>query len=114
MFRTASVKPLAENLYESLTQTALAIGRLDQSLHHHPLLPAILFREQLEAARACAAVDGHLIDPWRLAAELEGLRSVSLGCDIYERGTSIDALHAAFEQYQWLVMPTDTQRNATP
>ncbi|MGX7347328.1 hypothetical protein ACWM9A_15900 [Acetobacter pasteurianus] len=112
MFRTASVQSSDGKLYESLTQTALAFGRLDQRLHHHPLLPAILFREQLEAARACAAVDGHLIDPWRLAAELEGLRSVPLGCDIYERGTSVDALHAAFEQYQWLVRPTDTQRNA--
>ncbi|WP_124306722.1 Fic family protein, partial [Acetobacter pasteurianus] len=75
-------------------------------------LPAILFRERLEASRACAAVDGHLIDPWRLAAELEGLRVVPLGCDVFERGASVDAAHAAFAQYQWLVKPDETQRNA--
>lgn len=96
----------------ALTQAAIAFGRIDQRLSHHPLLPAILFRERLEAARACAAVDGYLIDQWRLAAELEGLRVVPLGCDVFERGSSVDAAHAAFVQYQWLVKPDEAQCNA--
>ncbi|WP_246789524.1 hypothetical protein [Acetobacter nitrogenifigens] len=102
--------PGAYSLAPSLTQTALALGRLDERLHNHPLLPAVLFRERLEASRACAAVDGHLIDPWRLAAELEGLRPVRLGNDAYERGTSVDAARAAFDQYQWMARPTSIQR----
>jgi len=89
----------------SLTQAALAFGRLDRRLGAHPLLPAILFRERLEAARACAAVDGHLIDPWSLGAELEGLTPRILGESAYERGTMVDALHAAFDQYLWLARP---------
>ncbi|MGX7347154.1 hypothetical protein ACWM9A_14975 [Acetobacter pasteurianus] len=112
MFGSESLKHSAGPLNKNLTQTAIAFGRIDQRLRHHPLLPAILFRERLEAARACTAVDGHLIDPWRLAAELEGLRVVPLGSDVFERGSSVDAAHAAFAQYQWLVKPDEAQRNA--
>ncbi|WP_243429848.1 hypothetical protein [Acetobacter sacchari] len=92
-----------------LTETALAMGKLDQRLDGHPLLPAFLFRERLEAARRCAAVDGHLIDPWRLAAELEGLRHRPVGEDAYERGTAVDAARTAFDQYQWLTRPDRSQ-----
>ena len=58
----------------ALERAARAIARLDQSLNGHPLLPAFLYRARLEAVRRQAAVDGQLIDPWHLAAVLEGLR----------------------------------------
>ncbi|AOX18658.1 hypothetical protein [Kozakia baliensis] len=92
-----------------LTRAALAIGRLDQRLQNHPLRSAILFRERLEAARACAAVDGHLIDPWHLAADLEGLKPRIIGENAYERGSVIDAAKMAFDQYLWLTRPTREQ-----
>ncbi|WP_367161261.1 hypothetical protein ABUE34_15595 (plasmid) [Kozakia baliensis] len=100
---------MSEAIYPPLTRAALAIGRLDQRLLNHPLRPAILFRERLEAARACAAVDGHWIDPWHLAAELEGLKPRIIGESAYERGNVIDAAKAAFDQYLWLTRPTIEQ-----
>lgn len=96
----------------ALTRAALIFGRLDQRLYAHPLLPAILFRERLEAARACAAVDGFLIDPWHLAAELEGLKPRVVGESAYERGEVIDAARAAFERYLWLARPDGRQKDA--
>lgn len=104
-------RPLSpgNTLYGALTHAAVSIGRLDQRLYNHPLLPAILFRERLEAARACARVDGYVIDQWYLAAELEGLRPVMPGEDAIDRGAFIDSAKIAFEQYQWLVQPTRIQ-----
>lgn len=99
----------SDRLYAALTRAAVAIGRLDQRLHNHPLLPAILFRERLETARICAAADGYVIDPWHLAAELEGLRPKLQGEDVADRGTNVDNAKIAFEQYQWLARPTSTQ-----
>jgi hypothetical protein len=90
----------------ALARAAAAIARLDQALAGHPLLPAVLYRARLEAARHAAAVDGHGIDPWHLAAVLEGLR---LRIDPYlsmrDRGAIFDAARHAFDQYQWLVTP---------
>lgn len=91
-----------DDVVPALTRTALTFGALDQQLRRHPLREAVLFRVRLEAARQCAAVDGFLIDPWQLAASLEGLRPRIRGQDVYERGTEVDALRYAFEQYQWL------------
>lgn len=91
-----------DDVVPALTRTALTLGALDQQLHRHPLREAVLFRVRLEAVRQCAAVDGFLIDPWQLAASLEGLRPRIRGQDVYERGNEIDALRYAFEQYQWL------------
>ncbi|WP_240149407.1 hypothetical protein [Asaia sp. As-1742] len=99
----------SDRLYAALTRAAVAIGRLDQRLHNHPLLPAILFRERLEAARVCATVDGYVIDPWHLGAELEGLRPKLQGEDAADRGAYVDNAKIAFEQYQWLSRPTSTQ-----
>jgi hypothetical protein len=87
----------------------LAFGALDQQLRRHPLREAVLFRARLEAARQCAAVDGFLIDPWQLAASLEGLRPRIRGQDVYERGSEVDALRYAFEQYQWLARASASQ-----
>jgi hypothetical protein len=98
-----------EDVVPALTRTALAFGALDQQLRRHPLREAVLFRVRLEAARSCAAVDGFLIDPWQLAASLEGLRPRIRGHDAYERGSEVDALRYAFEQYQWLARATTSQ-----
>ena len=42
---------------------------------HRPasIAARLLHRTRLDAARRQAAADGHLIDPWHLAATLEGL-----------------------------------------
>jgi hypothetical protein len=61
-------------LVVSLARATGAIARLDQALAGHPLAPALLYRARLDAARRAAAVDGHGVDPWHLAAVLEGLR----------------------------------------
>ena len=56
--------------------------------------------------RRQAAVDGTLIDPWHLAAVLEGFRlrmDAKLG--FVDRGAILDAARHAFDQYQWLVFP---------
>jgi len=63
--RTLSPDPA---LFAALERAASAIARLDQALDHHPLLPTFLHRARLEAVRPQAAVDGHGIDPWHLAA----------------------------------------------
>lgn len=95
-----------------LGRAALRCGQLDQQINAHPLRDVVLFRSRLEAARNCAAVDGFLVDPWHLAAVLEGLRPRIRGRDAFERGTEVDAVQAAFEQYQWLAKPTGRQREA--
>ena len=98
-----------DDVMPALTRTALTFGALDQQLRRHPLREAVLFRVRLEAARQCAAVDGFLIDPWQLAASLEGLRPRIRGQDVYERGSEVDALRYAFEQYQWLARASASQ-----
>jgi hypothetical protein len=98
-----------DDVAPALTRAALAFGALDQQLRRHPLREAVLFRARLEAARQCAAVDGFLIDPWQLAASLEGLRPRIRGQDVYERGSEVDALRYAFEQYQWLARASASQ-----
>ncbi|MCX2567398.1 hypothetical protein OQ496_13155 [Acetobacter suratthaniensis] len=100
-----------DDVASALTRTALAFGALDQQLRRHPLREAVLFRARLEAARQCAAVDGFLIDPWQLAASLEGLRPHIRGQDVYERGSEVDALRYAFEQYQWLARASASQED---
>jgi hypothetical protein len=64
-----------DTLAAAVARAATAIGRLDQALSMHPLLPAFLYRARLDAVRRAAAVDGHGIDPWHLAAVLEGCGS---------------------------------------
>ena len=56
--------------------------------------------------RRQAAVDGQAIDPWHLAAVLEGFRLRMDGAlHIIDRGAILDAARHAFDQYQWLVSP---------
>jgi len=96
-------------LNASITEAAFAIGRLDQALHGHPLLPAALHRMRLDAVRRQAAVDGYAIDPWHLAAVIEHLPLRLGGAD---RGGVFEAARYAFTQYQWLVAPDLEQEGA--
>jgi hypothetical protein len=90
----------------ALTQASAAIARLDQALTGHPLLPAFLHRARLDAVRRQAAVDGHAIDPWHLAAVLEGFRLRMDGAlRISDRGAILDAARHALDLHQWLVAP---------
>lgn len=90
----------------ALAEASAAIARLDQALASHPLRQAFLYRARLEAVRRQAEVDGALIDPWHLAATLEGLR---LRMDPYlriiDRGVILDAARTALTLHQWLVEP---------
>ena len=54
-----------------------------------------------------------LIDPWHLAAMLEGFRlDADARLGRVDRGSVIDAARHAFEQYQWLVFPDFDQEGA--
>lgn len=82
------------------------IARLDQALEHHPLLPAFLHRARLDAVRRQAAVDGQQIDPWHLAAVLEGLRlRMEHELRIIDRGQVFEAARTALGLHQWLTDP---------
>ncbi|MDD2766001.1 MAG: hypothetical protein PHE83_18720 [Opitutaceae bacterium] len=102
--RTAQADPMV--LAGALAAAAAAIARLDQALASHPLAQAFLYRTRLESVRAQAAVDGQLIDPWHLAATIEGLR---LRMDPYlriiDRGEILDRARAALTLHQWIVEP---------
>lgn len=91
---------------QALAAASAAMARLDQALGGHPLRQAFLYRARLEAARRQAAVDGKLIDPWQLAATIEGLR---LRMDPYlriiDRGRIFDAARTALDFHRWMVEP---------
>jgi hypothetical protein len=93
-------------LVGALAGAAAAIARLDQALASHPLAQAFLYRARLESVRRQAAVDGQLIDPWHLAAAIEGLR---LRMDPYlriiDRGDILDKARFALALHQWIVEP---------
>lgn len=104
MLRPEPADPMV--LAAALAGAASAIARLDQALASHPLAHAFLYRARLESVRQQAAVDGQLIDPWHLAATLEGLR---LRMDPYlriiDRGEILDRARAALALHQWIVEP---------
>ena len=90
----------------ALERAAAAIARLDQALAGHPLLPAFLHRARLEAVRRQAAADGQAIDPWHLAAVLEGLRLRMDGAlRIIDRGAIFDAARHALALHRWITAP---------
>src|ERR1700746_3362710 len=98
--------PLDPALAGALACAAGAFARLDQALDGHPLLPAFLYRARLEAVRRQAAVDGLLIDPWHLAAVLEGVRlRMDHAIRIIDRGVIFDAARHALTLHQWLTVP---------
>lgn len=91
---------------DALAAAAGAIGRLDEALAFHPLERAFLHRARLDAVRRQAAVDGRLIDPWQLAAVLEGLRLRMDGeLRIIDHGETLDAARHALTLHQWMVEP---------
>src|SRR4051794_26874855 len=90
----------------SLARAAAAFARLDQALSSHPLRAAFLHRARLEAVGRQAAVDGQAIDPWHLAAVLEGLRLRMDGAlRIVDRGAILHAACHALDLHQWLTAP---------
>ncbi|WP_183010587.1 hypothetical protein [Gluconacetobacter dulcium] len=107
--RDAGRNLTADHFGVALERAAFALGRLDQALHGHPLLPAALHRLRLDAVRRQAAVDGYAIDPWHLAAVIEHL-PLRLGAE--DRGGVFEAARYAFAQYQWLVAPDFDQEGA--
>ncbi|SMH61569.1 hypothetical protein [Azospirillum agricola] len=52
----------------ALERATLAVARLDATLDGHPLLPAWQHWVRLEAVRTHAGLDGHRVEPPRLAA----------------------------------------------
>ena len=106
LLRPAPGKNLDPALAGALAQAAAALARLDQALAGHPLLPAFLHRARLDAVRRQAAVDGQAIDPWHLAAVLEGFRLRMDGAlRIIDRGAILAAARHALDLHQWLVAP---------
>jgi hypothetical protein len=100
---TCAIDPM---LAEILVRAAAAFARLDQALTRHPLTPALLHRARLDAVRRQAAADDIAIDPWHLAAVLEGLRlRMDHALRIIDRGAIFVAARHALEQHQWLAAP---------
>jgi hypothetical protein len=97
----------APALLAALARAAAALARLDQASAGHPLLPALLHRARLDAVRRQAAADGFLIDPWHLAALVEGLRPRRLGGarSITEAGGLFEAGRTALAYHGWLSAP---------
>jgi len=96
----------------ALAGAAAAIARLDQAVAGHPLRQAFLYRVRLDAVRRQAAVDGNLIDPWHLAATLEGLRlRMDPYIHIIDRGQIFEAARTAFSLHQWIVEPDGSVKN---
>jgi hypothetical protein len=93
-------------LPDALAHAAAALARLDQTLDNHPLLPAFLYRARLDAVRRQAGTDGLAIDPWHLAALLEGLRlRMDAALRIIDRGAIFEAARHALQLHQWLTAP---------
>jgi hypothetical protein len=98
--------PASPALAGALERAAASFARLDQALHNHPLRAAFLYRVRLDAVRRQASVDGQSIDPWHLAAVLEGLRLRMDGAlRIIDRGAIFDAARHALTLHQWIVAP---------
>ena len=113
LLRPPPGKNLDPALAGALAQAAAALARLDQALAGHPLLPAFLHRARLDAVRRQAAVDGQAIDPWHLAAVLEGFRLRMDGAlRIIDRGAILAAARHALDLHQWLVAPDFDQEGA--
>jgi hypothetical protein len=106
LLRPARGITLDPELASALANAAQNFVRLDQALASHPLRSAFLHRVRLESVRRQSAVDGRAIDPWHLAAILEGLRLRMDGAlRIIDRGAILDAARHALALHQWLVAP---------
>lgn len=106
LLQRRSAAPLDLALADSLTRAAAALARLDQAAANHPLRPALLYRTRLDAVRRQAAADGQAIDPWHLAATIEGLRlRMDHALRLVDRGSIFEAARHALDEYQWLTAP---------
>jgi len=104
LMQSAPADPMV--LAGALAEAAAAIARLDQALAGHPLAQAFLYRSRLESVRRMAAVDGQFIDPWHLAATIEGLRlRMDPTLRIIDRGDILDKARFALGLHQWIVEP---------
>jgi hypothetical protein len=96
-----------------LERAAGAIARLDSALARHPLCPAWAYRARLDAVRRQAMVDGQAIDPWHLAALIEGVRfRLGRSPALIDRGAVFAAAHHAFALYRWFSAPDGAQQAA--
>jgi hypothetical protein len=103
--------PLA--LAAALEHAARAVARLGSALAGHPLAPAWAWRARLDAVRRQAAADGRAIDPWHLAAVIEGVRlRVEHVPPMLERGLLFAAAGHAFGLYRWFSRPDEPQQAA--
>ena len=97
----------------ALEHAAAAIARLDALATGHPLLSAWLWRTRLEAVRRHAGCDGRAIDPWHLAAMIEGVRfRMDRAAAIIDRGAIFEAARHAFQLWGWLARPDVAQMQA--
>jgi hypothetical protein len=105
--------PLSVTLAIDLERAAAALARLDAALAAHPLAPAWAYRARLDAVCLQAAVDGKAIDPWHLAALVEGVRlRLNPVAALVDRGAIFDAARHAFALYRWFSAPDEAQRSA--
>jgi len=97
----------------SLERAAGLIARLDSAVARHPLAAAWAYRARLDAIRRQAAVDGKIIDPWHLAALIEGVRlRVDHVPPMLDRGLVFAAARHAFGLYRWFVRPDQAEQAA--
>ena len=109
--RQTSAPRLSTALAGDLEHAAGMIARLDSALASHPLAPAWAWRTRLDAVRRQAAIDGQVIDPWRLAALIEGVRfRLDHTPALIDRGIVFAAARHAFALYRWFAMPDMAQR----
>lgn len=86
------------------------LGRLAQIANQHPLAPALLYRSRMIAIQDQSSVDGMRINPWHLAAILEGLRlRMDPSLSPFERGSILEAARYALGLHQWMVSPDEEQ-----
>lgn len=103
---------IGSDLASALVRAAGAFARLDQALGRHPLQPAFLHRFRLEAIRRQAGVDGRAIDPWHLAATIEGLPLRMPDTRIIDNGMVAASARDALTLHQWLTVPDFDQEGA--
>lgn len=102
-----------DDLAGGLERAAAAIARLDTMLSGHPLAAAWLWRIRLEAVRRQAMADGLVIDPWHLAAAIEGVRfRMDRGVEMIDRGAIFAAARHALGLWRWFVNPDQAQLDA--
>src|SRR5437870_2892484 len=100
-------------LAAALERAAGAVARLDSAVARHPLAPAWAYRARLDAVRRQAMVDGRAIDPWHLAALIEGVRFRLGGSPApIDRGATFAAAHHALGLYRWFSAPDEAQQAA--